>query len=253
MQFHGIGSGEHSAEAHHVTKCMHDHSHFRMESDASKAAASAARAQAQQTAAQQGEGGLSLSAWLDNYLSRGKSLLKGFWNGGGTDAVGQAGERSGQEQVLAQLSESRESGSAAAASAESDIPATASRQEDQSKVVHVSRAAQAAAPAPQARSQAASEAGAGQESGTQEGMWRRIRVRFKDIAGQLTGHLRGNTSRFQAKRSFQPKQAITREEPQKTVKPRRDTVEIAGYHVEESYLLDSYDRKGGYSKISTKK
>jgi hypothetical protein len=84
-------------------------------------------------------------------------------------------------------------------------------------------------------------------------MLRRIRVRFKDIAGQLTGHLRGNTSRFQAKKSFQPKQAITREEPQKTVKPRRDAVEIANYHVEESYLLDSYDRKGGYSKISTKK
>ena len=27
----------------------------------------------------------------------------------------------------------------------------------------------------------------------------------------------------------------------------------SNYHVEESYLLDSYDRKGGYSKISTKK
>ena len=37
------------------------------------------------------------------------------------------------------------------------------------------------------------------------------------------------------------------------MKPRRDAVEIANYHVEESYLLDSYDRKGGYSKISTKK
>lgn len=237
-----------------MTNCMHDHSHFKMEADVSKAAASTARAQAQQTAAQQGEGGLSLSAWLDNYLSRGRSLLKGFWNGG-TAAVGQAGEQSGQEQVLAQISESREAETSAAAAAGSDsgTPAMDSRQADLSQAVNVSRAAQAAVPGQQPRNQETSGAAVAQESGVQEGMWRRIKVRFKDIAGQLTGHLRGNTSRFQAKRSFQAKQAVTREEPSKSVKPGRDAVEIANYHVEESYLLDSYDRKGGYSKISTKK
>lgn len=206
-----------------------------------------------QAAEQQGQGQLSLSAWLDSYLSRGKSLLKGFWSGGGTAVPGEAGNQSGQEQVLAQIGESREAGTTAASGAGSGIPAAAIPQADLSQAVHVSRAAQAAVPAAQSPSQEASRDGAGQESGAQEGMWRRIRVRFKDIAGQLTGHLRGNTSRFQAKKSFQPKQAITREEPQKTVKPRRDAVEIANYHVEESYLLDSYDRKGGYSKISTKK
>ena len=252
MQFHGIGNEEHSAEAHHVTKCMHDHSHFKTEADMSKAAASMARSQSME-AQQQNQGQLSLSAWLDNYLSRGKSLLKGFWSGGSTAVPGEAGNQSGQEQVLAQIGESREAGTTAASGAGSGIPAAASPQADLSQAVHVSRAAQAAVPAAQSPSQEASRDGAGQESGGQEGMWRRIRVRFKDIAGQLTGHLRGNTSRFQAKKSFQPKQAVTREEPQKTVKPRRDAVEIANYHVEESYLLDSYDRKGGYSKISTKK
>lgn len=234
-----------------MTKCMHDHSHFKREADMSKAAASMARSQGMQAAEQQNQGQLSLSAWLDSYLSRGKSLLKGFWSGGGTAVPGEAGNQSGQEQVLAQIGESREAG--AAASAGSGIPAAASPQADLSQSVHVARAAQAAVPAAKSPSQEAFRDGAGQESGAQEGMWRRIRVRFKDIAGQLTGHLRGNTSRFQAKKSFQPKQAITREEPQKTVKPRRDAVEIANYHVEESYLLDSYDRKGGYSKISTKK
>ncbi len=252
MQFHGIEGGEHSAEMHHVTKCMHDHSHFKTEADVSKAA-SAAKSQSMQATEQQGQGQFSLSAWLDSHLSRGKSLLKGFWSGGGTAVPGEAGSQTGQEQVLAQISESAEAGRAAAASAGPGTPAAASPQADLSQAVHVSRAAQAAVPGAQSRAQEASQAGAGQESGAQEGMWRRIRVRFKDIAGQLTGHLRGNTSRFQAKKSFQPKQAVTREEPQKTVKPGRDAVEIANYHVEESYLLDSYDRKGGYSKISTKK
>ena len=49
-----------------------------------------------QAAEQQGQGQLSLSAWLDSYLSRGKSLLKGFWSGGGTAVPGEAGNQSGQ-------------------------------------------------------------------------------------------------------------------------------------------------------------
>lgn len=253
MQFHGIGVGneEHSAQAHHVTNCMHDHSHFKKEGNVSKAGGEAARVQ--QETAGQGEGGLSLSAWMDSYFSRGKGLLRRFWNGKETAEAGQSGERSGQEQTLAQISDSRESGAAASAGSVPGHPAPDSHLADLSQAVHVSRAAQAANPAAGLSVQAGAEAAPARESGGQEGMWRRIKVRFKDIAGQLTGHLRGNTSRFQPKRPFQAKQAITREEPGKTGKPRRDAVEIANYHVEESYLLDSYDRKGGYSKISTKK
>lgn len=252
MQFHGIGngSGEHGAQAHQVTKCMHDHSHYKMEGDVSKAGASAARSQSMEAPGQQNEGQFSLSAWLDNYLSRGKSLLRGFWSGGGTQAPGAAGSQSGQEQVLAQINESREAAEAGPAGPVQSVPAASAHQPDPSQAVHVSRAAQAAAPALQAGGQAAAQAG---ENDGREGMWRKIKVRFKDIAGHLTGHLRGNTSRFQAKRPFQPKQAVVREEPEKTARPRRDAVEIDKYHVEESYLLDSYDRKGGYSKLSTKK
>lgn len=248
MQFHGIGSEEHSAQMHQVTKCIHEHSHDKM----GGAAASAAKNQSVQAPEQQNQGQFSLSAWLDNHLSRGKGLLKGFWNGGGTAAVGEAGERSGQEQVLAQISDSREAGEYPA-HRDPDIPTVSAQQPDPSQAVHASRAAQAAAPAAQPREQDAQAAAIARENDGQEGMWRRIRVRFKDIAGQLTGHLRGNTSRFQARRSFQPKQAITRAEPEKKDKLRRDAVEIDKYHVEESYLLDSYDRKGGYSKLSTKK
>ncbi len=256
MQFHGIGGGseEHGAQMHQVTKCMHDHSHYKME-DASKAAASAAKSQSMEMPQQQNEGQFSLSAWLDNYLSRGKSLLKGFWSGGGTQASEAAGSQSGQEQVPAQINESREAAAEADLAGKSQsIPTAGVQPPDPSQTVHVSRAAQAAAPALQPKDQDASQAAvqAGENDG-QEGMWRRIKVRFKDIAGQLTGHLKGNTSRFQAKRSFQPKQAITRQEPEKKVKSARDAVEIDKYHVEESYLLDSYDRKGGYSKLSTKK
>lgn len=257
MQFHGIGNEEHSAHVHHVTECMHNHAHYKIEADASRAAASsAAKVQSQQTAAQQSEGQLSLSAWLDKHLSRGKGLLKGFWNGGEAVQVKEAGENVGKEQVLAQIDQSREmdsSGQNTGFSAGDSHPKDSS-QTDLSQAVHLSQAAQAAAPTAQSQRQDASEAvTVAEEESRQEGIWRKIRVRFKDIAGQLTGHLRGNTSKFQAKRSFQAKQVITREEPSQAVKSRKDAVEIKKYHVEESYLLDSYDRKGGYRKLSTKK
>lgn len=246
MQFHGIGNEKHSAEVHHVTKCIYDHDH-------SKPGAGASAVKTQQAAqqSQQSQEPFSLFAWMDNYLSRGKSLLKGVWSGGDT-APGEIGKQSGQEQVLAQISESREAGDSGAVDRNPAVRAADMQQPDPSQAVHVSRAAQAASPAAAPREQeAAQTVDAARED--QERMWRRIRVRFKDIAGQLAGHLRGNTSRFQAKRSFQPKQTITRGEPEKNVKSKRDAVEIDKYHVEESYLLDSYDRKGGYSKLSTKK
>ncbi len=252
MQFHGIGNQEHTVQAHHVTNCMYDHTHSKTEAGSKIGAG----AQSQQTAAQQPEGQLSLSAWLDKYLSRGKGLLKGIWNGGESVPVREAGDRTGQEQVLAQINHSRDMDSAGqntALPAGDNYPKDSS-QAQLSQTVHVTRAAQAAASVVQDQSKEASQAvSMAEEKAGQEGVWRKIRVRFKDIAGQLTGHLRGNTSKFQAKRSFQAKQAITREEASKTVKTKKDAVEIKKYHVEDSYLLDSYDRKGGYSKISTKK
>lgn len=252
MDFHGISGGEHSAQAHHITKCMHDHSHYKMEADVSKAAASAAKAQNQQVAEQQGEGQLSLSAWLDNQLGKGRGMLRRFWSGSETGAAGEAGGRTGQEQVLAQISDSKEASDTASQSV--DTAVTDGRQMEASQAVHVSRAAQAAAPAAQPRTQEAADVAAAQEDDGQKGnLWSRMRVRFKDITGQLAGHLRGNASKYEARRPFQAKQKNVREEPRREVKSRRDAVQISTYHVEESYLLDSYDRKGGYSKISTKK
>ena len=75
----------------------------------------------------------------------------------------------------------------------------------------------------------------------------------ENIAGQLAGHLPGNFFRFQGKNSFQSRQGAPKEEPRPSARRRRDRVELNSYHTEESYLLDSYDRKGEYSRLSTKK
>lgn len=246
MQFHGIGGEEHSSHTHQVTTCMHDHSHSKTGGGAK--AASAARAQSQQAAQVQGEGHLSLSAWLDRYLSGGKKLLRNIWGSSEVSPAGETGTQSGQEQVLAQIGDSRgtEGGGTAATEQES-------RQADSAQALHgagIERAASAVEPP---RIQEVYGAGsAREEDGQEENFWRKIRVRFKDIAGHLTGHLKGNAFQAGTKSSL-PEKKVPVREVRKPTKTRKDAVEIDSYRVEESYLLDSYDRKGGYSKLSTKK
>lgn len=246
MQFHGIGGEEHSSQAHQVTTCMHDHSHAKTGGGAK--AASAARAQSQQAAQVQGEGHLSLSAWLDRYLSGGKRLLRNIWGSSQVSPMGEAGVQSGQEQVLAQIGDSRETkgGGAAAAGQEG-------RQADSAQTLQGAGIAGAATAVEPPRTQEAYGAvSVREEDGQEETLWRKIRVRFKDIAGHLTGHLKGNAFQAGTKSSL-PEKKVPVREVRKPVRTRKDAVEIDSYRVEESYLLDSYDRKGGYSKLSTKK
>ncbi len=81
-----------------------------------------------------------------------------------------------------------------------------------------------------------------------------MKVRFKDITGQLAGHLPKKFSGFlQTRNSFQARQQKPKQDLRKHSKYREDKVEIDCVLTDDSYLLDSYDRKGEYSKLSTKK
>ena len=82
----------------------------------------------------------------------------------------------------------------------------------------------------------------------------RIRSRVKGVTGQLAGKLPGRFFRFQAKNSFQARSEQKPEENlRKRSKYRKDELEIDCILTDESYLLDSYDRKGEYSQLTTKK
>ena len=80
-----------------------------------------------------------------------------------------------------------------------------------------------------------------------------MRVRLKGTAGQLAGHLPGNFFNAQTNNSFQAGKERSREDLRKHSKFRKDELEIDCILTDDSYLLDSYDRKGEYSKLSTKK
>lgn len=252
MQFQGIGRDEHSAQAHHVTKCMHDHSHYKMESESSRGASPVPKAQEVQAAQAQGEGQMSLSAWLDRYLSKGKGLLRSIW-GGGEIMPGEAGGTAGQAQTEDGLrTQATVTRSNAADPLQMQSASTLSA-EQASQTVSPAMAAQAAAAVPNSAPEPSHVTAAQAVGAQEEGLWRRVKVRFKDIAGQLAGHLRGKAFTPRKKSFFQMEQEPRKEEPRKTARAKKDALEIDSYRVEESYLLDSYDRKGGYSRLSTKK
>lgn len=246
MQLGGIGS-EHGAAMHQVTACAHDHSHVNQEGGATASAARTA-AQLQQTDTQQ-DGQFSLAAWLDRTLGSGKRMLKGFWNGSEGISAGQAGDKTGSAQIMAQIYDSN-----SADNSGRDAAARDSRQQDIPQAIHTPQiAAAATAVNPETMLHNAEAAGVGDPGIRQENMWQKIRVKFKDITGQLAGHLPGSFFRFQPENSFHAKQEQPREDLRKRSKVRRDEAKLDCFRTDDSYLLDSYDRRGEYSKLSTKK
>jgi hypothetical protein len=248
MQFNGIGN-EHGAEMHHVTNCMHDHSHYRQDMGGAKAAAGNMSAQAVQESRQQAEGQFSLSAWLEKTLGRGKGLLRHIWGTNEPGGAGEPGDKAGAAQVLAQVSESRSADSPGMSAVGLNI-----HQPDMAQTLHAPQVAAAASAVPPQNSQGNPYFAAVEDTGSrQENLWQKVRVKFRDITGQLAGHLPGKFMNAQTKGSFQAKQERPKEDLRRRSKYRRDELEIDCVLMDDSYLLDSYDKKGEYSKLSTKK
>ena len=245
MHFDGIGR-DHGREVHHVTNCMHDHAHYRKEESGASSASSGAASQAVPEAPPQPEGQFSLSAWLEKTLGNGKRLLKSIW--GSSEAVGDGTRTDGAQALM----EGREGSAADVAGAgpaggESHVP-------DPAGILHPGQVAAAStAVAPPGRVEENPYFAPVNEAGGQEkGIWQKIKVKFKDVTGQLTGHLPGNFFNTHNKDSFQAKQEKPKEDLRKHSKFRGDKLEIDCILTDDSYLLDSYDRKGEYSRLSAK-
>lgn len=244
MQFNGIGQ-EHNQGMHHVTTCIHEHSHYKKtEGELSGGATSAARAQAAHPAEQKQEGELSLSAWLERTMGRGKSLLRGFWGSGEVPGAGEAGHKTGEAQVLAQLN-------ADSASERGSVPGAGinSSAETAAAQLHTPQIAAASAPLRELQNNPYFQTL--QEEGSQSGsMLQKIKVKFKDIKGQIAGHLPGRFFSAGKKGSFRGEKESPREDLRRHSRYRKDELEIDCILTDDSYLMDSYDRKGEYSRLS---
>ena len=81
----------------------------------------------------------------------------------------------------------------------------------------------------------------------------RVKGRLKSIQKRLSEHFPGKFSNAQTKGSFQSRKENPREDLRKRSRFRKDELEIDCVLTDDSYLLDSYDRKGAYCKLSAGK
>lgn len=238
MQIGGLG-GSHSTSDHHVTNCIHDHHDVQknpggMAMKASVAAeASTAKSELQQ------EGQFSLSAWLKNTLGNSRGFLLNFWEGG----QAAAGSPEGRDTAVS----GTEAGQAAAGQA----------------LVHTENdgtvnAAAAAVQQPVHSSTINSNSyhyGAKDTKNQRRGIWKRVRDYLENMSGKPNGKRSQRSFGFQVKKgSCQARRERPGEEElRRKSRYRRDTVEISAAPAEDNFLMDSYDRKGEYSRLTTKK
>ncbi|MCH5338451.1 MAG: hypothetical protein J1E03_06695 [Acetatifactor sp.] len=222
MQLGGIGDN-HSADMHQVTSCLHDHGK-QMEGKLGMKAElrSAYRQTIQENQEQQAQ--LSLTDILQKLLRSSRQRLLGFWNGSGADVTGDKAGKSDKSQVMAPISD-----------------------------INVAKETDTAAKEAVLQSNPYFAAVAEPPKPTGVPLLKKVKLKCKDVAGQLAQHLPGRFFNFQKKGSFQAKKEGSREDLRKRSKYRQDKVEIDCVLTDESYLLDSYDRKGEYSQLTTKK
>ena len=238
MQLGGIG---HDSDSHHVTNCMHSHSHYDKTGAAGGAGTQAGMSpQAFNAQERQADAQFSLSSWLEKTLVSGRKLWRGIWGSGGTEGVGGPGSQSGAEQTMAQIHDVNAA----------EGPSSPLGQDS----LHTPQIAAAATALTQQQELHNNPwfLAVDRVAEQQGNLWQRMKVGFKNVAGQLAGHLPGKFLGAQAKGSFQTKQERPKEDLRKKSTFRKDEVEIECMLTDDSYLLDSYDKNGEYSRLSAR-
>jgi len=218
MQIGGLGSS-HDTSDHHVTNCIHDHHEVQKKTGGAAMQASAAMEASAAKSELQQEGLFSLSAWLKSMLGNRKGFLLSFWEGGQAPT----GEIEGNKAAVNGTEGSR------------------------------TAAPQSVAYAGDLNMAAAAAAVVQPTIQSHQSLWQKMRVRFHNVSGRLSRRRPQKFFGFQTKNSFRARQEMPEENLRKYSRYRKDTVEINCARTEESYLMDSYDRKGEYSRLTTKK
>ena len=229
MQLGGIGDN-HSVGMHHVTGCLHDHEHS-MESNLKMSSSSGAAAQQAIQANQEQNAQLSLSDWLQKLLRSTGNRILGLWRGNDIAAMDQAGDKTGASQTMAQIHKENDN--------------SVMNNANQARQTHLMQQN------PYFTAVAAEE-----PKPVQPSLGQRIKTKCREVASQLADHLPGRfvgNFSFEKNGSFHARKEGAKENLRRRSKYRKDTLEIDCVLTDESYLLDSYDRKGEYTQLTTKK
>lgn len=236
----GVGS-DHSSDTHHVTGCMHEHTHFHEGNLKTGGGDAGSQMSQMQMQKQQQDAEFTLSAWLQKILRGGKGILKGIWGTNETNAEGVSGDKDGSGRTMVQPNQS--------VSVDDRRTGAAHRAADHYSAEALQRMSEQSA-AMQGNPYFSTVA----ERNAHMTPLQKVRAKVVSAAEKLAGRLPGKTFRFQARNSFHTKsQQRPQEDLRKRSKYRKDELEIDCILTDESYLMDSYDRKGEYSQLTTKK
>lgn len=229
MQINGYDS-KHSADTHRITSCLHDHSTVDKRGGARMMASQLNEMQKTEHQEALQDGKFSLLAWLNKALSGGRGFLLRIWSDGEATDISQEGAKGANglaEMAVGQLQQTTER----TARTPEHNPALQNVQALQNAQAAQIPGNPYFAPLP--------------DNKPKENMVQKMRVHFYKLSGQLQGHLPG-------KHSFQAKEESTKQDLRRHSRYRQEDIELECILTDDSYLLDSYDKKGEYSKLSPK-
>lgn len=221
MQINGIGNSH--SDMHHVTNCIHS-TQKHLDGKVGGASAGAANSNMTQTISvtsdQTGES-FSLSSWLQNALSGARRLFGRIWGSSSDTLTGEtvANQNSAQTQNSAHTLHA------------SQIEAASAVVQPSQNYNNNPYFTTVADTVP-----------------TKQNVWQKLKVQFHNITGFLTKRFSfGNSS------SFHTGQERPKEDLRRHSRYREDDMEIDCVLTDDSYLMDSYNKKGEYSKLSGSK
>lgn len=220
MQLGGI----HGADNHQVTECIHEHAHNLDKKGGSAAASSVGNQMTQFRTMEQQEMPFSFTGWMQKVLTGGRKFWRGIWGTNEAGTAGESGSRSNTDGISGQTDVGN------------GISATTLRTSAIEKQVQPNPYFQPVERKPVLQAMS----------------MQRVRGKLRAAAGKLAEHLPGKFSGFHSKGSFQTKQQRSGEDLSKRSRYKRDDLEIDCILTDESYLLDSYNKNGEYSKLTTK-
>ena len=226
MQIGGVGSG-HDTYSHQVTGCIHEHTG---QTDAGSMGAKAGPEQSAQlaTEALQDNSGTGLMAWVQKIGNGSKELLQKIWGESAETDTTAVSQNSGMgSQLMGQ--EMTVTGTSAG------VKATVNKAAMETAATHTYfRPVEPKDTVPATAMQ-------------------RVRGQVQKVARKLMDHL---PKRFLSSHNgdfLQAKQQHTKEDLRKRSQYKEENQEIECILTDDSYLTDSYNRKGEYSYLTTNK
>ncbi len=226
MQVGGVGSG-HDTYSHQVTGCIHEHGENK---DVGGAGAKLGSAQTTQTAEEvlQENSSVNLMSWVQNIGNSGKQLLQRIWGDSkeANDAItsqkdGSGDHIAGQETLVTGNSVGVKT-TLNRAAVETAATHTYFRPVDTKDVMPANP-------------------------------FQKVRYQVQKVARKLMDRLPGRFLGSHSGDFLQTKQQHTKEDLRKRSQYKEDDQEIECILTDESYLTDSYNRKGEYSHLTTDK